>query len=37
LKKSLSFSNTLIAFDYQKVRNHYQVFTLSVAPIKKRG
>ena len=37
LKESLSFSNILIAFDYQKVTNHYQVFTLSVAPIKKRG
>ena len=35
LKESLSFSNILIAFDYQKVTNHYQVFTLSVAPIKK--
>ena len=37
LKESLSFSNILITFDYQKVTNHYQVFTLSVAPIKKRG
>ena len=36
LKKSLSFSKPLIAFDYQKVRNQNQVFHLECGTNKKR-
>ena len=36
LKKSLSFSKLLIAFDYQKVRNQNQVFHLECGTNKKR-
>ena len=36
LKKSLSFSKLLIAFDYQKVRNQIQVFHLECGTNKKK-
>ena len=36
LKKSLSFSKLLIAFDYQKVRNQNQVFHLECGTNKKK-